>query len=441
MQQEYFHHIADTAQALCFPQEQCTLYLSAETSDFIRFNHAKVRQPGTVSQQSLSVRLIHNSKHVSSTINLTGDRTRDEAKLASVFSHLRTQLSIVPEDPHFLINTNVQSSTHIDQPTIHSAMDMVDDIVEKCSGLDMVGILANGSITKGFANSMGQRNWFHTHNFNFDWSFVENTDKAVKTSYAGQQWDTLEFQRIVNAAKIKQEALRLPPVTLEPGSYRVALSPGALWEILEVVAWGGFGLKSQKTKVSPLLKLIEKESSLSQMFHLTENTKEGASPNFQSDGFISPESVPLIHQGQFHTPLVSPRSAKEFGVETNGASGYEMPSSLDVAPGDIPSADILKRLGTGIDISNLWYLNFSDRSNCGLTGMTRFATLWVEDGKIKGPINPMRFDDTVYNLLGDNLIGLTKERSFLLSASSYFERSTGSARLPGALIKDMRFTL
>ena len=441
MNQEYFHNIADAAQALCTAQEECTLYLSAETSDFVRFNHAKVRQPGTVTQQSLSVRLINKNKHVSSTINLCGEQARDKAQLAAAFDRLRAQISIVPEDPHFLINTQVQSSTHIDQPTTLSAMDMVDDIIEKSKGLDMVGILANGAITKGFANSLGQRNWFHTHNFNFDWSFVENTDKAVKTSYAGQQWDTHEFQRIVDTAKVKLEALRLPPVTLDPGSYRVALSPGALWEILEVIAWGGFGLKSQKTKVSPLLKLIEKERSLSAMFQLTENTKDGASPNFQGDGFISPDSVTLIDQGQFHSPLVSPRSAKEFGVDTNGASGYEMPRSLDVGGGDIPSADMLKRLGTGIDISNLWYLNYSDRSNCGLTGMTRFATLWVEDGEIKGPIHPMRFDDTVYNLLGDNLLGLTKERSFLLSASSYFERSTGSARLPGALIKDMRFTL
>ena len=441
MKQEYFYHISDAVQELCKAQEQCTLYLSAENSDFIRFNHAMVRQPGSVSQQSISVRLIHDNKHVSSTVNLTGILERDKAKLVPMMERLRAQLKIVPADPHFLINTQVTSTSHIDEPTTHSAMDMVDDIIEKCSGLDMVGILANGSITKGFANSFGQRNWFHTNNFNFDWSFVENTDKAVKTSYAGQQWNSQEFQKIVNTAKVKLEALRLPPVTLDPGAYRVALSPGALWEILEVVAWGGFGLKSQKTKVSPLLKLVEKERALSPMFSMRENTKEGSSPSFQSDGFISPDSVSLVENGAYHSALVSPRSAKEFGVSTNGASGYEMPHSIDVAAGDIPSSQMLKRLGTGIDISNLWYLNFSDRSNCGITGMTRFATLWVEDGVIKGPINPMRFDDTVYSLLGENLLGLTQERSFLLSASSYFERSTGSARLPGALIKDMRFTL
>ena len=441
MNVEQFTLLADAADIIAQNNEQWTMSLSAEESDFVRFNHAKIRQPGTVTQQSLSLRLIQDGKHVSSTINLTGNMDADTKQLQHVFDQLRDVLDVVPVDPHFLINTEVSSSVHIDEPTERSVFSLVDEIVEKSAGLDMVGILANGSISKGFANSYGQRNWFHTHNFNFDWSFVETTDKAVKTSYAGQQWDSAEFQAVVDSAKQKLEALRLPPITLDPGEYRVVLSPSALWELLEVVAWGGFGLKPQQTKVSPLLKLVDGEKSLHPLITLRENIKAGASPNFQGDGFISPDVITLIEAGRHHSSLISPRSAKEYGKETNGAGGNEMPHSLDLESGDIARADLLARLDTGIDISNLWYLNFSDRVNCGVTGMTRFATLWVENGEIKGPINPMRFDDTIYRLLGENLLGLTRERSFLLSAGSYFERSTGCAILPSALINNMRFTL
>ena len=35
-----------------------------------------------------------------------------------------------------------------------------------------------------------------------------------------------------------------------------------------------------------------------------------------------------------------------------------------------------------------------------LTGMTRFATFWVEDGRIQGPVGTMRFDDSLYDFLG-----------------------------------------
>ena len=438
---EYFHQLAAAVQDMCSQKEDFTLYYSAEESDFIRFNHAKIRQPGSVQQQNVVLRLIAAGKQVRSQFNLTGSFHDDIAKMTAVFQRLRARLQVVPVDPHLLINTEITSSTHIGATPSAPIEEMVDDIISGGKGLDMVGILANGSITKGFANSYGQRNWFQTNNFNYDWSFVENADKAVKSSYAGTVWKQAEFLATVEEAKRKLEALQLPSITLDPGEYRVILSPGALWEILGTVAWGGFGLKSQKTKISSLLKLVECEKRLSAKFSLFENIKDGASPNFQADGFIRPDRIALIEKGQHKNALVSPRSAKEYDVATNGAGMGESPAAIDVAAGDISYSDLRQRLDTGIDISNLWYLNYSDRANCGLTGMTRFATLWIENGEIKGPINPMRFDDTIYRMLGENLLGLTAERAFLLSASSYFERSTQSARLPGALIDNMRFTL
>jgi len=73
--------------------------------------------------------------------------------------------------------------------------------------------------------------------------------------------------------------------------------------------------------------------------------------------------------------------------------------------------------------------------------MTRFATFWVENGVIQAPLNVMRFDETLYRLLGENLIGLTAERDLLLDASTYYARSTSSGRMPGALVGDFTFTL
>jgi hypothetical protein len=44
-------------------------------------------------------------------------------------------------------------------------------------------------------------------------------------------------------------------------------------------------------------------------------------------------------------------------------------------------------------------------------------------------------------MLGENLVDLTSEREFLPDTSTYEERSTGSSRLPGALLRALRFTL
>jgi hypothetical protein len=53
----------------------------------------------------------------------------------------------------------------------------------------------------------------------------------------------------------------------------------------------------------------------------------------------------------------------------------------------------------------------------------------------------MRFDDSIFRMFGSNLVDLTAERELLIDPGTYGERSTGSARLPGMLLKALRFTL
>ena len=102
---------------------------------------------------------------------------------------------------------------------------------------------------------------------------------------------------------------------------------------------------------------------------------------------------------------------------------------------------MLYELGTGIFVNNLWYLNYSDRPAGRITGMTRFASFWVENGTIVAPINVMRFDESLYRMLGSNLLGLTQEREIIIDAQSYGARSIVSQHLPGALIGNFTLTL
>jgi len=73
--------------------------------------------------------------------------------------------------------------------------------------------------------------------------------------------------------------------------------------------------------------------------------------------------------------------------------------------------------------------------------MTRFACLWVEHGRAVAPVNVMRFDESIYHILGDQLEALTRECEHILDNSSYEWRSDASAQLPGALVNDFTFTL
>ena len=96
---------------------------------------------------------------------------------------------------------------------------------------------------------------------------------------------------------------------------------------------------------------------------------------------------------------------------------------LSVSGGDLATRDALEALDTGLAVGNLWYLNYSDRPACRMTGMTRFATFWVETGKVVAPVNVLRFDDTLYRMLGSKLEALTAENfSFTVLGRATYEQ-------------------
>jgi predicted Zn-dependent protease len=439
--QEYFYALADAITGSLHADEFYTCTFHAEDSDFVRFNRSAIRQAGTVVQRFLTLDLIHGRRHAAAELALAGDLDSDRARITQMLTGLREQLPYLPEDPHLLYATTVHSSVQQGENRLPDRAEAVTAMLDAGRGRDLVGSYAAGGIYAGFANALGQRNWFASFTFNCDWSFYYQSDKAVKTGYAGFVWEPAVLARKVEEAAEQLDVLRRPPRTIPPGRYRVYLAPAALNDILQMLAWGGFGLKDHRTKQTTLLKMVEEGVHLHPSITIRENTRDGVAPNFQEAGFIKPDQMTLIEAGAFHDCLVSPRSAKEYDVPTNGASNAEAPESVEMAAGNISGDAILRRLDTGVYINNVWYLNYSDRSACRITGMTRFATSWVEGGIIQAPLSVMRFDESIYRMFGDQLLGLTAEREFILDASTYQRRSTDSSRLPGALVEHFNFTL
>jgi predicted Zn-dependent protease len=439
--QEYFYALADRLQAILLPGENFTCWFSGEVSDFIRFNHAAIRQAGSVSQGYLQVNFISKGRQAGFSMGISTDIEQDGNCLEALFKKQRLKIDSLPEDPYLLISTKPHSSENIQENQLPDARDIVDDILDQAQGLDLVGIHAQGAVHRGFANSFGQRNWMTNHSFNLDFSVYHAKDKAVKAGYAGFSFDKSHLGRELDLVKEKLAVLSRPAMTLDPGSYRAYMTPSAFYDLISMLGWGALSEKALRTKQSALSKMRDEGLTLSPLFSLFEHTAKSTGPLFQAQGFMKPDCITLIKNGALAGSLISPRTAKEYGLLNNGSNGSESPEAYEVSPGTLLRSSVLRELRTGIFISNLWYLNYSDRQSARITGMTRFATFWVENGVIKAPLNVMRFDDSLYNILGSNLLALTKESDFILDAHTYDERSTGSAHLPGALVKDFNLTL
>ena len=438
--QDYFKKISELLFNTIERSEILILNFEAEETDFIRYNKSKIRQAGRVHQVSLDINLIKKGKTLRSSLRLSTEYDKDKTLLVRTLLFLRREVNELPKDPYLIYEKNINSSNLIDDRGLN-AQEMSSRILDISSSHDMVGILSSGKIVKGFANSLGQFNWHESDSFNFDWSLYDDNGKAVKQNYADRSWDQDTFSRLYAESAQQLSVISNEEQKVQPGSYRVYLSPSALNEIIDMMSWGGFSYKANKIGSSPLHLMAKGDKEFDRSVSFSEDLSNGISPKFHSDGFIKPNNTELITEGKYQKSLISPRSALEYSVKHNAAEDYESPVSIKLETGEIKSNKILENLGTGIYLNNLWYLNFSDRNNARVTGLTRFGCFYVKDGELVGPINTMRFDETMYNIFGTKLAGLTDEQQLLMDTSTYEQRSVHSSTIPGAVVEDFRLTL
>ncbi|WP_455207243.1 metallopeptidase TldD-related protein [Kaarinaea lacus] len=435
----YFRELSEKILALVRGTEVLLTTLEGEQSDFVRLNQNRVRQVGNVQQLSLYLDLNDNHKQSSAQFSLCGHLDTDLERAAALLNQQRELLPYLPDDPFISYATEPRNTHFIAANKLPDATEVINEVITNAAGLDLVGIWASGEIIHGFANSFGQFNWHQTSNFNFDWSVYLQSDKAIKQNYAGVEWDSNCFTQKIDHARQTFGMLAQTPKTIDPGQYRVFLAPSAVNELMDLLRWDAFSLKSHRTLQTSLLKLSKQETKLHDEICIRENNTKGLTPLFTSKGYIKPEQVLLIENGEYRSCLANSRSAKEYYVPSN--CNVEQPQSLEIHGGALRQDEIFSSLDTGVFISNLWYCNYSDRNNCRITGMTRFACLWVENGTPVAPLNVMRFDESLYRLFGEKLVGLTDERERIFDSSCYQRRSEASALLPGALIDDFTFTL
>lgn len=439
--EQTFDQIAEALLADLQTDEQLKLTLLGEQSQFIRFNTAKVRQIGCVGDGELTLTLMRDQRNSYRSIPFTGDWETDWPQAQNALAELRQEVPDLPVDPYLVLPEGNATSRDIHQGKLLASDAVVDTILPEVAGLDFTGIYAGGSLVRAYADSAGQKHWFATDTFALDYSLFTTEGQAVKGTFAGNEWDQAAYVARLADSKRQLERMAQPPKTIPRGQYRTYLAPAAAAELITMFSWGAVSEAALQRGGSALGLLQRGEKQLSSAFSLTESFKRGLVPRFNEWGEIAPIELPLIVEGQLKNTLISSRTAKEYGKTANGAAGGEYLRSPEVAPGTLSADQILARLDTGLYLSNLHYLNWSDRPTGRITGMTRYACFWVEQGEIVAPIENLRFDESLYRFLGDNLINLTDFQEFIPEVGTYEHRSLGGIWVPGVLVDQFTYTL
>lgn len=421
--------------------EQLIINWSGEETLFIRFNKSKVRQISDVLQMKVLISLKSEGKESYVCFTISGNPELDAEKALKALAHLRQRLTSMQALPYFIEAKNNGTSHSVNHGNLPSSKEYIDLITSETADVDLAGLLISGSTSRGNANSLGQYHWFESTSFCFDYSLYTEKEKAVKAAYSGTVFDVKELQASLDEARANLSYMSIENRILPPGKYKCYLAPAAVSEIVGTYSWGGASQENIKRGSSPLLPMVNEGRVLSPLFTLKEDFSLGLHPRFNADGEVAQETMSLFENGRLTNLLTSTKTSREFGQESNFANSSESPRSPVILTGSLKREDILKELNTGIYISNLHYLNWSDVNKGRITGMTRFACFYVENGEIVAPIKDLRFDETFYNFWGNNLLAVTDFAQTELTTSTYSERSLGGNRCPGLLIKDFNFTL
>ncbi len=425
--------------------EEVSLSLDAEESDFVRFNKGQVRQTTSVEQAQVNLVIQTQNKIAKIAFPLTGQLDEDRKRCLLYLGKARQEMEMLPENPYpiILAESGVsQKDEKAETPNSHFIIDKVAQTVH--TNDDFVGYMASGPLIKAIANSKGTSHWHSSDIYFVDYSLYsgkQGNAKAVTANVAGRNWDEESWQTSLGQSRTFLHQLQKPAKKIPRGEYKVYLAPAAVMELKNTASWGGFSQAAYKQGQCSLRLLADGQMQLSEKLTLIENFELGFQPRFNSLGEVSEAQIPIIENGLLKNLMTSSKTASEFNLKSNGADTRETPLTMEIKPGSLKRDHIFKELNTGLYLSNLHYVNWSDQKSARLTGMTRFACFWVENGDIISPIQDMRFDVSLYDIWGSGLIDLTDFQETSVNISTYNNREFGGSKLPGMLIRDFKFTL
>lgn len=219
-------------------------------------------------------------------------------------------------------------------------------------------------------------------------------------------WDALDYrnalERTVRTAQMGRNA-----ASLEPGHYEVILSPKAMSEYLLFLfismdarmADSGqsfFAGENGAGKVGQTLfqdiVSIRSQSDHPRLpgFRFGQAFGSGGS----SAGMVFSMGLPLqTTEWIRHGVLKNLRYSPYYAVK-NGRKPVAYPPNLIMDGSEATREDLIRDVQRGVLIESFWYVNPTDWNRIALTGLTRDGTFLIENGRISGPVNSFRFNDS-----------------------------------------------
>ena len=314
-----------------------------------------------------------------------------------------------PEFPGFAPPADAPAVDHWDDDTAGATPDrraeIVAAFVEAGEGLETAGYCSTDAEIHALASTSGQRAVSRATTAQLDGIHrtspsADGAESDPADGYA--QATSVRLADLDGAACGARAAAKAgagrQPALLPPGDYEVVLEPRAVAAALLFPNYLGFNGKAHADGTS-FVRLGE--SQWDAAVDIWDDATDPRSLGIAFDAEGTPKRrLDLVRGGVSAGLTHDRRSARLAGVDPTGHSvGSEafggVATNLFLGGGDQPPDQLVAQVERGLLVTDLWYNRVLDPKTQVVTGLTRNGLFLVEEGRIAGPVQNLRYTQSI----------------------------------------------
>jgi predicted Zn-dependent protease len=397
----------ERALALVDNRAEAVATAAVGVSSLTRFANSRIHQNITQEVRGLSLTVARDGKVARAQTTRT-----DDASLEALVERVLAAADLRPADPEFAgfaPPAPVPDVDHWDDATAGATPDqraaIVAAFVEAGEGFEAAGYCSTEAATHVLVSTTGQRAVSRSSTAQVDGIHRApggpgSSDGATADGYA--QATSVRLADLDGGACGTRAAAKAgsgrDAVEVPPGSYEVVLEAKAVASALVYPAYMGFNGKSHADGTS-FVHLGERQWDA--VVDIWDDATDPRALGNAFDAEGTPKRRHVLVRGGVSAGLTHDRrSARLAGVEPTGHSvgseafgGYA--TDLFFGGGDQTPDQLVGQVERGLLVTDLWYNRILDPKTQVVTGLTRNGLFLIEEGRIVGPVQNLRYTQSI----------------------------------------------
>ena len=383
-----------------------TVFVRESDSGVTRFANSEITQNVSITNTSVSVTVYEGKKEATCSTN---DVSSDGLK--AIVKDAEALLAFVPEgnyEPFDMSQEPVKESIPDGKLASAFGISQRAEIIKNGISKAGEGFTAAGALTLDRAAiAVGDtKGAFHYSAFDkvsFNTVFT-HTDGAAGAGECFSYSDIPDISAEFDKAAATAAAAR-DPVGIEPGSYKVVLSPWAFGDLIMFLAYM-MGAESVEDGDSFTIGKTGERVFGENLTIIDDATNPELKPLLFDYEGTPRKTVSMIEKGIVRSCLYDNKLAARHktentghAVSNKGRGGY--PVNIIVENGNKTVDEIVSDVDSGVYINEFHYTNFVNPRQLQITGLTRNGTFLIENGKLTKPISTMRFTISLLDIFNE----------------------------------------